>query len=234
MAAPGGDDTPQQTAGLEAHSPPTRPLSPRRFFLVWLTLGAQSFGGGATTMVLIHRAAVEQYGWATEAEFVRDWALVQMAPGINLLGLTTLLGRRALGAPGIALALTGLLLPSGLLTIVLSALYAHIAGLQAVQAALRGIVPATVGLSLITAWQMARPLLKDSRREGAASLLLAVAILAGSGAAYALWAGIPIVAVFCTGGGAFALYRWASHTRTAPLAEAAKNEAEAEAEGRDS
>src|SRR5438105_7826591 len=101
-------------------APVSRSPSPRLFLRVWLGLGLQSFGGGAATLTLIRRAAVEQYGWLSEAEFTRAWALVQIAPGINLLALTILIGRRTLGAKGIALALLGLLLPSVTVTVLLT------------------------------------------------------------------------------------------------------------------
>lgn len=116
-------------------------------------LGFQAFGGGATTLTLIRRNVVEQQGWLSEAEFTRDWALVQIVPGINLLGLTILIGRRVAGAKGVALALLGLLLLSVTLTILLTALYERIQHLEVVRAALRGVIPATVGLGLLTTLQ---------------------------------------------------------------------------------
>jgi chromate transport protein ChrA len=80
---------------------------------------------------------------------------VQIAPGINLLGLTILIGRGVAGVPGV-LALLGLLLPSVTHPTANGALRARPA-LEVVQAALRGVVPATVGLGLLTTVQMTRP-----------------------------------------------------------------------------
>src|SRR5579872_4807375 len=93
----------------EAHAPVSHPpaLSSWRLLCIWLAVGVQSFGGGGTTLVLIRRAAVEQYGWLSAAEFTRQWGLCQMAPGINLLALVILLGRRVAGMRGIALGLLG-------------------------------------------------------------------------------------------------------------------------------
>jgi chromate transporter len=149
-------------------------------FTLWLSIGLQSFGGGVATLTLIRRMAVERSAWMTEDEFTRDWALCQMAPGINLLALTILIGRRAAGLRGIAPALAGLLLPSGAVTILLTGLYTSIRGEPAVQAALRGVIPATVGLGVITSWQIARPILVRSRAEGRASLAWSAALVGGS------------------------------------------------------
>jgi chromate transporter len=187
---------------------PTR----REIFRVWLALGAQSFGGGSATLALIRRAMIDQKGWLTDAEFVRDWALCQVTPGINLLGITILIGRRLGGAAGIALALTGLLLPSVSITVLITACYAHFQGLAAVKSAVRGIIPATVGLGLLTAYQMGLPLLAVSRREGRITLLVGVFLLLGSALIAALWMP-PVVGVLCTAGAVGAFTFWIREVR---------------------
>lgn len=176
---------------------------------VWLLVGAQSFGGGAATLYLIRRAVVEEHGWLSEVQFTHDWALCQLAPGINLLGLTILIGRRLAGAPGIAVALLGLLLPSVAITILATAFYARVRDAEVVRAALRGVVPATVGLGVLMALQMARPLLEESRGEGRGSLLLSGTLLVGSVLTATLWQP-PIVLILCAAGGigAAAHGRW--------------------------
>ncbi len=202
---------PAQPAILETlSSVPTPPPTPPplvHFLRVWLMLGFQSFGGGATTLTLIRRAVVEQQGWLCEAEFTRNWALVQIVPGINLLGLTILIGRKVAGAKGVALALLGLLLPSVTIALLLTALYESIQHLEVVQAALRGVIPATVGLGLLTTMHMARPLLVASRREGKASFLLSGILLLGSGMVAAWWHW-PVILILCVAGAVSAFIGW--------------------------
>ena len=165
---------------------------------VWLTLSVQSFGGGTATLTLIRRAATHEQ-WVSDAEFGRFWGLVQLAPGINLLALTILLGRQVAGVRGIVLSLTGLLLPSAALTVLLTAIYTQVQSQAWVQAALRGIVPAIVGIGLVTAGQIALPLLKASRRKGAAALALSLLVL--TGAALAAWLGhLPVLVVLLSSG----------------------------------
>lgn len=165
-------------------------VSTKHLLGVWLRLSISSFGGGTATLALIRRAAVEEQGWVTSEEFGRFWGLVQLAPGINLVALTVLLGRRAAGARGIVAALTGLLLPSASLTILLTAVYTHFQHFAVVQAALRGIVPAVAGLGLLTAWQIARPLLISPTRP---AILLGSALIAGLGT-------LPVLAILLLGG----------------------------------
>jgi len=143
----------------------------------------------------------------TADEFTREWALCQVAPGINLLGITILIGRRLAGGPGIVIALAGLLLPSVTITILMTAFYARVRHAPGVQAALQGIIPATVGLGLVTSWDMALPLLQASQREGKASLGLSLLILAGAGLAVAWWH-LPVVLVLCGAGVVGALAQW--------------------------
>ena len=169
-------------------------------------MGLQSFGGGGATLALIRRTVIDRYGWMTDAEFVRDWALCQIAPGINLLALTILIGRRLAGRAGIFLCLLGLLLPSVTLTILFTAFYSHYRDLPAVQAALRGVIPATVGIGLVTAGGMARSLLAASGRQGKVSLGFGLVLLLGAGMA-ALWQP-PVVLVLCIAGTAGAVFGW--------------------------
>ncbi len=195
--------------------PSPAPLPGRGELLrVWLGVGMQSFGGGAVTLTLIRRLVVQRRAWMTDAEFVRDWALCQVAPGINLLGLTVLIGRRLGGAWGIALALAGLLLPSVAVTVAITAAYLHWEHNPLVRHAVQGIVPGAVGLGLLTAGQMALPLLAAARREGRSMPALAVALLAG-GAILAAVGQVPTLAILCGAGLIGALCHWGHDRRRA-------------------
>ena len=184
------------------------------FFRVWLSLGLQSFGGGAATLALIRRAAVDTHGWVSEREFARFWSLVQLAPGINLVALTVLIGRRAAGTRGIALALAGLLLPSATVTILLTACYWRVQDAPLVRDALHGIIPATVGLGLVAAWQIARPALLQSRREGRASLAASLSLLLAAGAAE-WWGRAPVLVILLGAGVLGAGWEWGRRRRGA-------------------
>jgi len=165
----------------------------------------QSFGGGPATLTLMRRAAVERYGWLSEMEFTRDWAICQITPGINLLSVTILIGQRAAGWPGSVLALAGLLLPSAAITIAATALYASIQRMAGVQAAFHGIIPATIGLAWFTAYGMARPPLHSASREGRGSLLFSSALFGGSAAVFLIWHP-PVLMVLIGAGAAGAVY----------------------------
>jgi chromate transport protein ChrA len=107
----------------------------------------------------------------------------------------------------VALALTGLLLPSVSITVLLTAAYASIKDVPLVKAALRGVVPATVGLGLLLAYQMAWAPLAASRREGPASLGLSSAMLIGSALLVGL-AQAPVIGVLWGTGALSGLASW--------------------------
>ena len=164
------------------------------------------------TLTLLRQAAVEQEQWVTETEFTRFWSLVQLAPGINLLALTTLIGRKVGGAKGVFLALLGLLLPSVGITVLLTAAYTHIQHAPIVQHILSGIIPAIVGVGLVTAWQIARPPLEQSRRLGRSSFLLSLVLIGGSIFAARL-GHLPVVVILGGAGGGYALWSLWKHRR---------------------
>ena len=185
----------------------TESLSRWRLLRIWTVIGVQSFGGGSATLYLIRRVAVDRYGWLTDEEFTRYWGLCQIAPGINILGLVTLIGWRVAGGVGVALALGGLLLPSAAITVALTAVYASIRQAPLVRAAIAGVVPATVGLGLLLGFTMVRPLLTAARREGRASTIVAGALLLASIMAAAL-SHAPVLAILWGAGGLSALAQW--------------------------
>lgn len=203
-----------KTGDYASPSSPAVPPSLGTILRVWLTLGVQSFGGGAATLTLTKRAVVEQHKWLTEEDFTQIWSLCQVVPGINQIALSLLLGRRIAGYGGMALAAVGLLLPSVTLTILMTAGYRHVQHLKAIRDALHGVIPATVGLGLVTAMQMACPPLKDSRSEGYGSLCIGLTLLAASGMALFLWHA-PVIVILVIAGLVGALLHWWRGARVA-------------------
>lgn len=179
-------------------------------FRVWFSLGIQSFGGGTATLALIQRAIVDNYRWIPADEFTRLWAICQIAPGINLFALTLLLGRKSGGAMGAAAALAGLLFPSVTITILMTAGYVRIRHSAFINNALHGVLPATIGLGLVTALGIAKPLITSGKRDGRASLLFSIFIIIGSGAAVA-WGHKPVILVLLGAGVLYAVFYWLRH-----------------------
>jgi chromate transporter len=176
-------------------------------FKLFFLLGLQSFGGGIATFTMIHDHTVERLGWITEEEFVHSWAMVQLAPGINLLALVILIGRRACGMRGAFAALLGLMLPSCGITVLIASLYGRVHNAPGAVSAIRGAVPAIVALGLLSCVTMARPLLKPTptalNPQPRSHTVFAVILMAASGAAViAQKASIPAVLLMAGAAGA--------------------------------
>lgn len=146
---------------------------------IWGTIGLQSFGGGASTLFLIQHEFMDKRDWLTQEEFNHLWSLCLMAPGINIIAVTILIGRKLGGFWGIIASLVGLLLPSATITCLLTAGFRLVENSRVVQAILQGVIPATAGIMLLVGVRFAVPLLKQGRVDGLLKLCISLVIIVG-------------------------------------------------------
>jgi chromate transporter len=179
--------------------PAKRDGSPPRHSVVaqlraWAVIGTQSFGGGSSTLFLMRRVFLDRLAWLTKAEFNTAWRVSKASPGLTLVGLAVLLGRQIDGGRGIALAVIGMLGPAAAITVVLAAGLTFLRDQPALSAALLGVAPATIGMTVAVNALLVRSNVRIGRRAildvgfivavAAASLIVAdatVAILVAGG-----------------------------------------------------
>lgn len=125
-------------------------------FLSFLKIGATGFGGGLAVIAQIRTLAVLKRNWFTEHEFAEAFALAQSLPGTNAGNLVTYIGLRLRGWRGAAVGLTGFILPSTLMMVLLAILYRHLRHLPNTERLFHGLNAAVVALILVTAWRMGR------------------------------------------------------------------------------
>jgi chromate transporter len=192
---PGNNLTLPETGPAEV-----QPVQPNLWEIlkVWLKIGVQSFGGGSSTNLLIRNEFIYKRGWLSEEEHLRFWVLCQLVPGINLIALTILIGKKLGGAAGIALSLAGMLLPSAGITTLLAVGFSVIQGWSPIQAMLKGLTPATAGISLVVAVQFANPLFRRAKKEGPIPVALSFFII-GGGAFAVTFFKLPVVSIFIGG-----------------------------------
>jgi chromate transporter len=192
-----------------SESAPPPNIGAWKLLTIFTLIGIQSFGGGSATLLLIRRAMVNKRNWISEDEFTRYFALCQIAPGINLIALCILIGNKLAKFGGIMACLAGMLLPSVIITALLTAGFSVVQTWTPMQAALKGIVPATAGLSLVLAWELARPLLKQSYSEAKSSLAVSVGLIV-SAAFLLAFLHLPVIFVLLIGalGGMLILARY--------------------------
>jgi chromate transporter len=137
------------------------PLDWLDLFTHYLSLSLMAIGGAITTAPDMHRYLVDQRHWMTESQFNASITLAQAAPGPNVLFVALMgwqVGLNAGTLPGallgVALTMTGMLIPSATLTYVASRWGHRNRDLRAVRAFKQGMAPVVVGLILATGWLM--------------------------------------------------------------------------------
>ena len=137
-------------------------------------------------------------------QFGEAWALSQLSPGIHLVALAGLVGRRAAGWRGVIAAVAGMMIPAAAITVALTAAYALIAASPLARAALAGVAPVTGGMTIATAALLVRASARRSRAHAATDLAVCVGSLGA-----AVFLGVPTLAAIGAGAaiGALALGR---------------------------
>ena len=118
-------------------------------FLGFLKVGLFAFGGAYGAIPLI-RDVVLSYGWLTDEALSNMIAVSESTPGPIMVNLATYVGSSQAGVLGSALATMAVVLPSFVIILVLMAILKNAFKNRFVQAALRGVKPAVIGIVLAT------------------------------------------------------------------------------------
>ena len=114
-------------------------------FLVFLKIGAFTFGGGYA-MIAMMQAEAERRGWLTQEELVDFVALSESTPGPLAVNMATFIGSRTGGLPGAFCATFGAVLPSFVIILLAAKCYERFKSSKAVKGAMRGLKPAVIGM----------------------------------------------------------------------------------------
>ena len=122
---------------------------------IFLRIGSVTFGGGLVMVPLIESEVVNNHQWLTHQEFADAFALGQITPGPVLI-TATFVGYRVAGTLGALVATISIFLPAFLMTIAAGSSLRRFRSNKLVQAFLRGIAPAVVGLLVAAALSIGR------------------------------------------------------------------------------
>ncbi|HSR88587.1 MAG TPA: chromate efflux transporter [Pontiella sp.] len=158
------------------------PLPAARDGLVSLmtTFGSMSltlFGGGYVFIPMIQEVVVDRFGWLTAKEFVDGIALGQITPGPILIS-ALFIGQKVAGIPGALLSTLAIFAPPATLMVLLAGMLEELKRSRMLQAALKGIRVAVIGLifgAFLSIFRLAWPHGEDG--AGAAAMVLAVFLL---------------------------------------------------------
>jgi chromate transporter len=96
---------------------------------------------------------VQEQAWLTRQEFIDAIALGQITPGPILIS-AAFIGYKVMGLPGAAIATVAIFLPPALLMLVSAHFLMRMRESVVVQAVLRGIRPAVVGMIAAAVWSI--------------------------------------------------------------------------------
>lgn len=124
-----------------------------KLFLTFFEIGLFTFGGGYAMISLIREKALE-FGWLTEGELLNMIAVSESTPGPIAVNMATFAGSTQGGILGSIIATLGIVLPSFIIILLISALIRNFLKYRGVQAFLGGVRPCVVALILGTAITM--------------------------------------------------------------------------------
>ena len=129
-----------------------------RLFITFSGMSLLLFGSGYVFIPMIQELVVNTYGWITQPEFTNAIALGQLTPGPILISAAAI-GYSVKGLLGSFVATVGIFFPPAMLMLTCSHLLERIKKSYVIQAALRGIRPAVVGLIFTAGISFAQPML---------------------------------------------------------------------------
>ena len=125
-----------------------------KIFAAFFKIGAFTFGGGYAMIPLIQKEAVEKHGWVSDDDILEIIAIAESTPGPIAINSATFVGYRAAGVLGSACATLGVVLPSFVIILALSAVLQQFQAVAAVQYAFNGIRAGVLALLIKSLWTM--------------------------------------------------------------------------------
>ncbi|WP_188207696.1 chromate transporter [Alkalibacillus aidingensis] len=130
-------------------------------FISFFRSGMLGYGGGPSTIPLVHKEVVEVYEWMDDDEFSDILAMGNTLPGPIMTKMAGYIGYRVGGMAGLASALAASVLPTVLIMILLISFLASFRDSSIVQGMTTAIAP-VVGVMLFV---LAFNFLKNSKRD---------------------------------------------------------------------
>ena len=134
-------------------------------FLGFLRVGLFSFGGAYAAIPLI-REIVLSYSWLTDDALSYMIAVSESTPGPIMVNLATYVGSSQAGLPGAVIATTAVVLPAFIIILLVMCLLKAALKRPAVQAVMRGLKPAMIGIILATGLFMTHKAIRTADGTG--------------------------------------------------------------------
>lgn len=133
-----------------------------KLFLTFLKIGAFSFGGGYG-MISLMTEEVLKNGWLTYEEVLSFIGVETVIPGPVAVNMSTYIGYSQGGILGSVVSTFGVILPSFVIILIISAVLKNLLRYKSVNAVLSSVTPAVTALIIATAVSLALKAIFDLR-----------------------------------------------------------------------
>lgn len=130
-------------------------------FLIFLKIGAFTFGGGYAMIALLEDEFVDKRSWLNEPEFLDMTAIAESTPGPVAINAATYLGYKLAGFKGALAASLAVCIPSFAIIYVISFFYERFQQITWVASAFKGIQVCVVYLILLAGLRMFNEMKKN-------------------------------------------------------------------------
>ena len=161
----------------------------RALAILFLKLGAISFGGPAAHIALMEDEVVRKRQWVTRQQYLDMLGLTNLIPGPNSTEMAINVGFSRAGWAGLAVAGASFITPAALVTAGVAWAYVRFGTLPLAESLLAGVKPAVIAVIAIAVWRLGRIAVRDVGLAALGALALAaflakmspLLILAGGG-----------------------------------------------------
>lgn len=167
---------------------PVRTLSRRQLFLTFLKAGL-AFGGGLGILAALEEELVHKQQVVSREDFLANYALGRMVPSGTMTAMAVAYGYRFGGLPGTVVAITGLVLPALVLTVLLTAAYAFLPNGPWLVVLSMTILPAALAFIVKAALKLGRDVFRPSFDLVIAAAAFAAVLLCNAHPSLVLLAG---------------------------------------------
>src|SRR5690625_3208803 len=122
-------------------------------FLAFFRVGMLGYGGGPSSIPLVHKEVVDKYKWMDDEEFGDVLALGNALPGPIATKLPGYIGYRVAGLWGMINALLSTILPTIVIMIILLSALSNFREFDWVQGMTAGVLPVVGMMMAVLTWQ---------------------------------------------------------------------------------
>ena len=119
-----------------------------KMFFSFFQIGLFSFGGGYVAVPLIQNLVIDKLNWLEMSEFINLITIAEMTPGPIVINAATFVGMRLSGFMGAVVCTLSCVVPSLIIVLLLSYLYAKYKNIMIVQKLLGRLRPVIVAMIL--------------------------------------------------------------------------------------